>query len=112
VGELEELRGDGWAVSQLTVKMGLPDRMRLIEGSETPPQKIPGHSYYNPEWEFGQLPEEGVGISFELEPLTPGFWPTYFDTRVTFADTNGATGSTTLPEAYVEILHPARLPAR
>lgn len=93
----------------LTVRDRIPGNMRLVPGSVRPPATLlPDGSL---EWRLRDIGEAGPPpLSFELEPLQAGLWPTNIEARGVYTDGLGYGGSLVFPVPVVEVIGPSPSP--
>jgi len=91
-------------LAQMTIVDRLPDNMRYVAGSANPePLTVePGRIT----WLYSIIPRTGVTITYRLEPLEVGFWPTNVEAIAAFRDTEGRVGEVVFPVPTVEVLEP------
>jgi len=87
---------------RLTVTDILPDNMRYVPGSARPePARVAGQTLI---WDWRVVPAKGVTMTYQVEPLEAGLWPTNVMALADFEDTERRTGSEPfpLPEVLVK----------
>jgi hypothetical protein len=57
-------------------------------------------------WQFSYVPKEGVTITYSIEPLQPGTWPTSAGAQAVFEDSSGQLGAASFPVPSVVVLAP------
>jgi Mg-chelatase subunit ChlD len=87
----------------------VPANMRLVPGSVQPPAEVRADGALR--WTFGSVGAGGVpALSYRLEPLSPGLWPTNIDAVAVYTDGLGASGQTVFPIPRVEVIAPTATP--
>ncbi len=87
----------------------IPANMRLDPGSISPPATVLPDGAL--EWHFQNIGWEGLPpLSFRLEPLVAGVWPTNIEARGAYTDGLGYDGSILFPVPYVEVIGPTPSP--
>jgi len=86
----------------------VPDNMRYIEGSAIPEVfSFADNTLY---WRWTAVPKEGITITYRLEPLEVGIWPTNVEAHATFRDTQNRIGNIAFPVPTVEGIAPTATP--
>ena len=103
----EEIVGVG--LRRLTVVDTLPDNMRLVPNSALPAPKDFSPNGDQIEWEANFVPRTGLTMTFRVEPLQPGRWPTNVEATGDYVDNSGERGSLVFPVPVVVALMPGPL---
>lgn len=86
----------------------VPDNMRYVEGSSVPEvTRFEDNTLY---WRWSVIPRSGITITYQLEPLETGVWPTNVEARGQFRDTQNRIGEVIYPVPTVEVIAPTPTP--
>lgn len=89
------------SVGWVRVRDVIPDNMRFLPHSAEPlPDDVQGSIA---SWEIDDVPPEGTQISYWLEPLELGRWPTNVEAEAEFLDTYGRAGTAVFPVPEVDV---------
>jgi Mg-chelatase subunit ChlD len=90
---------------ELEIVDRLPSNMRLVNGSVSPAaERLPDGSL---RWRFTDVGFDGPpDLSYTLEPMEPGRWPTNVEAVAVFTDGLDYPGRVTYPVPYVEVIPP------
>lgn len=97
-------------IEALTITDRLPGNMRYVAGSAVPaPNEIsPAGDVLT--WRTDVLPQEGITITFTIQPLQPGHWPMTLGAGGRYADNDGGARSFAFPQMpHVTVLRPMSL---
>lgn len=97
------------ALRSLTILDLLPDNMRYITGSAAPAPAETGPGWLK--WTWDVVPPAGVRVSYQVEPLQAGRWPTNIRAVADFVDTLGLTGQAEFPVPEVLVVAPTPMPS-
>jgi Mg-chelatase subunit ChlD len=88
-------------LKQLIIIDELPANMRYIPDSALPvPQSIDGQTI---RWLWNVVPKTGVTITYQVEPLQVGVWPTNVEAVAEYRDTQNRIGQAIFPVPVVEV---------
>ncbi len=106
VGIYERLAGQlvRIALRSLTVVDTLPANMRYVAGSAVPAPVEAGPDWLK--WTWTVVPTSGVTVTFQVEPLQSGRWPTNVRAEASFRDTDGLAGAAVYPLPVVDVVAP------
>lgn len=91
-------------LKEILVRDVVPDNMRYIPGSADPPTyRIVDREL---RWRWTTIPPEGITITYQLEPLEVGTWPTNVEAIAEFKDVEERVGEAVFPVPTVEVLAP------
>ncbi|MFQ5460622.1 MAG: VWA domain-containing protein, partial [Anaerolineae bacterium] len=86
----------------------LPDNMRYVADSADPaPAEQDGQTL---KWNWTVLDTKGITVSYQVEPLEEGVWPTNLYALADFWDTEGRIGHGEFPTPTVEVRVPTATP--
>ncbi|MFN2251031.1 MAG: VWA domain-containing protein [Anaerolineae bacterium] len=90
---------------ELEIVDELPDNMRLVPGSVSPPaEALPDGSL---RWRFTDVGFDGPpAISYTVEPLDAGQWPTNVQAEAVYIDGLDYPGRAVFPVPYVDVIPP------
>ena len=89
---------------RITIVDEIPDNMRYIAGSAHPEAEFDANAR-TLTWQLRDIAaDEKVGLSFDLEPLELGIWPTNVRARADYVDGLNKPGSLIFPVPEVEVL--------
>ncbi len=95
---------------QLTIRDVVPDNMRLVPGSIRPEPESASSAGDVIQWKQAFVSSDGMTVSFQLEPLEVGYWPTNVEASGSFIDISAAVGSFTFDVPWVVVLEPNTQP--
>jgi Mg-chelatase subunit ChlD/sugar lactone lactonase YvrE len=103
--------GDRVLFRQLEIIDRIPENMRLVEGSVQPrPERLADGAL---RWSFTNVGLDGVPqLSYELEPLEAGRWPTNIEASAVFTDGLDYPGRSVFPVPHVDVIPPQTATAR
>jgi Mg-chelatase subunit ChlD len=88
-------------LATLSVEDEIPNNMRYLAGSASPaPSDVNGQTI---RWEWKDAPATGVTMTYRVEPLEVGIWPTNTQALGRFVDSLGRVGSISFPVPTVEV---------
>ncbi len=93
-------------IASLDIGEFLPDNMRLVTDSIVPPARWMGPDEKAIAWQIRSVPEAGITITYQMEPLDIGVQPTSVETFAEFSDTWGRDGDFLFPLGYVRAWPP------
>jgi len=89
----------------LVITDRVPANMRLLPGSVRPPAQVQPDGTLK--WTFTDVPLTGPPpLTYALEPLQSGRWPTNLDARAAYTDGLGYQGEAVFPVPEVEVIGP------
>ncbi len=91
-------------LKRLSIVDELPDNMRYIAGSANPEPDVVEPNKL--EWNLDVIPSDGVTITYDVEPLEEGIWPTNIQAVGDFRDTQDRIGQVVFPTPTVKVLIP------
>ncbi len=97
-------------LKKLTITDTLPDNMRYVPDSAEPEPDTMTPAGDKLTWDTNFVPKDGVTITFEVEPLEPGYWPTNVEARGDFKDNLNRDGSFIYGVPWVTVLRPDAIP--
>ncbi len=90
---------------ELVVTDTLATHMRLVPSSAEPaPTRVSGDGQTIVWHHTGSLPRRGVTMTFLVEPLATGEWPTNAQAWATFTDSRGRVGGAEYPVPVVQVV--------
>jgi Mg-chelatase subunit ChlD/DNA-binding beta-propeller fold protein YncE len=78
----------------------LPANMRYVQGSSRPPAAWDGSALH---WRLGAVATDGLVLSYQVEPLQAGVWPTNVRALARYTDGVGHSGDLLFPVPQVEV---------
>ena len=91
-------------LTQLIIEDELPENMRYVAGSaQPPPDAIVDRKL---RWLWNVVPKTGITLTYLVEPLEIGLWPTNVQALASFRDTENRIGETAFPVPQVRVLAP------
>lgn len=88
----------------MTIVDELPDNMRYVEDSANPPpDEVAPDSL---KWTMDVIPSAGVTVTYQVEPLEAGIWPTNRQAFGDFRDTSDGIGHIVFPTPTVKVKIP------
>lgn len=101
--------GDRVGFRSLTITDRIPANMRLVPGSVRPPATVEPDGSLR--WHFRDVGLDGPPVlSYRLEPLDPGRWPTNIEARAVYTDGLDYAGASIFPIPEVEVIAPEPSP--
>ncbi|HRA20253.1 MAG TPA: VWA domain-containing protein [Anaerolineae bacterium] len=90
------------ALRRLTIVETLPANMAYIDGSANPPADVSGDKK-TLTWEYQNVSEAGVTLSYAIRPLAPGYRAVSLGAWADFADPRGLLGRAAFPIPHVSV---------
>lgn len=90
------------ALRRLTIVEILPANMAYIDGSANPPADVSGDKK-TLTWEYQNVSEAGVTLSYVIRPLAPGYRAVSLGAWADFADLRGLLGRAAFPIPHVSV---------
>lgn len=89
---------------RLTIIDELPDNMEYVEDSANiPPDSFSDNKL---QWNMSTISKSGITLTYQVEPLEAGIWPTNVEATGKFWDTEDRIGDFTFPVPEVEVRVP------
>jgi Mg-chelatase subunit ChlD len=92
----------------LSIVDALPENMQYVEGSAVPAPAERTAGWLR--WAWTVVPESGVVVTYQLQPLQAGLWPTNIRAEAAFLDTEDKAGSGVFPVPQVRVVAPTPTP--